>query len=212
MNIWNNYIFYNNKFLNLFNLKPINYSYNNISLKNQMIFIHFMLSNIFLIQLFLDYMYAKSLCIICPIFNFCLFTPLNYISLYFLIKSFTIKQNEHKYFYISNLCIIYAFYFHFALLLFNTSFGYFFSSIDLFYIYKAKNKCYHRDKGIKKFLSFTFPNILYLLFELYLTWAYYCYIRISILKKDSHINNKIDLNSNNKNKLSIEINKSEKII
>ena len=210
MNILNNYIFYNKKFLNLFNLKPIIYSSYNFSLKKQILFIHFMLTNIFLIQLILDYKYAKSLCIICPMFNFCLFTPLNYISLYFLLKSFINKMNEHKYFYISNLCIMYAFYFHFALLLFNNSFGYFFSSIDLFYIYKGKNKCYHRDKGIKKFLSFTFPNILYLLFELYLTWIYYCYIRIDINKNNSHINN-IDFSTNNI-KLTIEFNKSEKII
>ena len=106
-----------------------------------------------------------------------------------------------------NSCIL----FHFALLLFNISFGYFFSSIDLFYIYKVKNKCYHRDKGIKKFLSFTFPNILYLLFELYLTWIYYCYIRKDIIKYDSYINNNIDLSINNKS-LPFEFNKSEKII
>ena len=64
---------------------------------------------------------------------------------------------------------------------------------------------------IKKFLSFTFPNILYLLFELYLTWIYYCYIKIGINKNNSHINNIIDLSTNN-NKLPIEFNKSEKII
>ncbi len=96
--------------------------------------------------------------------------------------------------------------FHCFLLVFNYLLGFYFSSIDLFYIYKTKNKCCYRDKGIKKFLSFTFLNFLYLILELYINYLNYLYIIIQESKNDDNYkdNNKICFdNSNEFSKINI---------
>ena len=196
----------NIKFLKLFNIKINNIKLENKKLGKKLIFMHFINCNIFIIQLILDYIFTKSTCIICPIFNFCLFTPLNFVSLFFLIKSFIKVKNKYKYIKLSNLCIAYSFYFHFFLLFFNIIFGYYFSSIDLFYIYKTKNKCCYRDIGIKKFISFTFPNILYLFLEIYIAYLSYLYTKIESIKNEyiAIKDNPDDNLNNNNNKVIID--------
>ena len=156
------------KFLKLFNIRVYELKLDKKILGKKLLFLNFVNCNIFLIQLILDYIFTKSSCVVCPIFNFCLFTPLNFASLFLLIMSFINLKMKYKYIYFSNLCIEYSFYFHCILFFFNHLFGYYFSSIDLFYIYKTRNKCCYRDSGYRKFISFTFPNILYLFLEIYI--------------------------------------------
>ena len=89
-----------NNFKNEINIRINKYKNDNKyikSLKKEIVIFHFTNCNIFLIQIILDYKFGKSLCVICPIFNFCLFTPLNFISLFFLIKSFKYLKQMHKY-------------------------------------------------------------------------------------------------------------------
>ena len=208
MKIKNDHNSENIKFLKLFNIKINNIKLENKKLGKKLIFMHFINCNIFIIQLILDYIFTKSTCIICPIFNFCLFTPLNFASLFFLIKSFIKPKNKNKYKYIqlSNLCIVFSFYFHIFLFFFNIIFGKYFSSIDLFYIYKTKNKCCYRDIGIKKFISFTFPNILYLFLEIYIAYLSYLYTKIESIKNEyiAIKDNPDDNLNNNNNKVIID--------
>ena len=95
--------------------------------------------------------------------------------------------------------------FHCFLLVFNYLLGFYFSSIDLFYIYKTKNICCYRDKGIKKFLSFTFLNFLYLILELYINYLNYLYIIIQESKNDDNYkdNIKICVDNNEFSKINI---------
>ena len=156
-------------------------------------------------QLILDYIYSKSICVVCPIFNICLFATLNYVSLGFLLKACLDRKNVFKKIYISNLCLMSAFYLHCVLFIFNHLFGFYFSSIDLFFIYKNQKKCCYRDSGFKKIISFSLPNFIYLIYELYLTWLSYSYtysfINTPIYEKvnnednENHKNNEIFIES-----------------
>ena len=98
----------NPKFLKLFNINEPKIK-NGKKLGKKLLFINFINCNIYFIQLILDYTFIKSECIICAVFNFCLFTPFDFTSLFFLIKSFINKRNKYKYLNITNIFIIYAF-------------------------------------------------------------------------------------------------------
>ena len=85
-----------------------------------------------------------------------------------MVKS--LYQFNYKKSYFGNMAIIWAFFLHILLLIINIIIGTKFSSINLEFRY-IKNKQPLPDK----LYYFIIPNILYLLFELYVTWICYSY-------------------------------------
>lgn len=154
------------------------------NLQKSLLFLLIFSCQLFFTQMIFDYLFAKSTCKICPIFNFFLFSPLNYIALAFLIKSQNNKKSVNC-IKISNSCIVAAFYYHFLLLIFNSLFGFYFSSVDLFFLYKNREKCCGR-LPTEKMITFIIPNFIYLFYECFMAWISYSYTKLSSISVSSY--------------------------
>lgn len=189
-------------FLSLVELEPSKQVCKKFQLEKSLIFFHAISIQLFINQLFFDYFFTKTFCMICPVFNFCLFSPLNILSLGFLIKSLH-NNKKFQYVYVSNLLIMSALIYHFALFCFNSFFQFYFSSIDLFYIFSIIENCCEREEEYERFVSFIFPNFLYLVYECFVYWISYshtiitCRNAYSIVSCDEESFEK-DINDKNK--------------
>ena len=181
------------KFLFLFRMKPSNKFIKNISLKKASILLSFICCIFPVIQLIMDYIFMKYLCVICPFFNFFLCASLNILAFFYFIKAY--KQiNPYKDVYKGYLAISWSFIIHFVLFIIDIFFDLSFFPIDLFFILNNEFKL----------ISFFLPGLLFLTFEFYTSWIIYSYSKYLIDATDPLIkgenvlfNDKKDIDDNN---------------
>ena len=191
----------NLKFLYLIRLSPSNKAFKVLSLKKASILLTFLCCLISFFQIIFDYKYTKYSCIVCPFFNLCLCGSLNIVSFIYFLKSY--NKNNCQNAYKGNLAITWSFIIHSILLIINILFGLSFSPIDLFFIFDNNKKL--------RFLSFIFPNIFFLTYELYVTWICYSYTKHILEGHDALINGENYLYYNNKENDNSNIQLSDKI-
>ena len=185
----------NLKFLFLLKLHPKDDVAKIISLKKGSIILTFICCLVSFFQLIFDYKYTKYFCIICPFFNICLCGSLNIVSFIFFFKAY--KINDKYQIYMGNLAIAWSFIIHSIIFIFDIIFNFSFSPIDLFFIFEKTNF---------RFLSFILPNIIFLLFELYVAFICYSYIKQILEQHDDLINGKSKVQENMEIPMSNKIN------
>ena len=180
----------NLKLLFLIRINPTNKALGTLSLKKASIILTFILCIISFFQLIFDYKYTKYSCIVCPIFNICLCGSLNIVSFIFFLKSY---KNNVENAYKGNLAISWSFITHCCIFLIDIIFGLSFSSVDLFFIF---------DSDKLRLISFIFPNIIFLLYELYVVWICYSFTKHLLEGNDALVNgeNYLSYNKENENK------------
>ena len=180
----------NLKLLFLIRINPTNKALGTLSLKKASIILTFILCIISVFQLIFDYKYTKYSCIVCPIFNICLCGSLNIVSFIFFLKSY---KNNVENAYKGNLAISWSFITHCCIFLIDIIFGLSFSSVDLFFIF---------DSDKLRLISFIFPNIIFLLYELYVVWICYSFTKHLLEGNDALVNgeNYLSYNKENENK------------
>ena len=180
----------NLKLLFLIRINPTNKALGTLSLKKASIILTFILCIISFFQLIFDYKYTKYSCIVCPIFNICLCGSLNIVSFIFFLKSY---KNNVENAYKGNLAISWSFITHCCIFLIDIIFGLSFSSVDLFFIF---------DNDKLRLISFIFPNIIFLLYELYVVWICYSFTKHLLEGNDALVNgeNYLSYNKENENK------------
>ena len=180
----------NLKLLFLIRINPTNKAIGTLSLKKASIILTFILCIISVFQLIFDYKYSKYSCIVCPIFNICLCGSLNIVSFIFFLKSY---KNNVENAYKGNLAISWSFITHCCIFLIDIIFGLSFSSVDLFFIF---------DSDKLRLISFIFPNIIFLLYELYVVWICYSFTKHLLEGNDALVNgeNYLSYNKENENK------------
>ena len=180
----------NLKLLFLIRINPTNKALGTLSLKKASIILTFILCIISVFQLIFDYKYTKYSCIVCPIFNICLCGSLNIVSFIFFLKSY---KNNVENAYKGNLAISWSFITHCCIFLIDIIFGLSFSSVDLCFIF---------DSDKLRLISFIFPNIIFLLYELYVVWICYSFTKHLLEGNDALVNgeNYLSYNKENENK------------
>ena len=177
----------NLKLLFLIRINPTNKALGTLSLKKASIILTFILCIISVFQLIFDYKYSKYSCIVCPIFNICLCGSLNIVSFIFFLKSY---KNNVENAYKGNLAISWSFITHCCIFLIDIIFGLSFSSVDLFFIF---------DNDKLRLISFIFPNIIFLLYELYVVWICYSFTKHLLEGNDALVNGENYLSYNKEN-------------
>ena len=177
----------NLKLLFLIRINPANKALGSLSLKKASIILTFILCIISFFQLIFDYKYTKYSCIVCPFFNICLCGSLNIVAFIFFLKSF---YNNVENAYKGNLAITWSFITHCCIFLIDIIFGLSFSSIDLFFIFDSKKL---------RLLSFILPNIVFLLYELYVVWICYSFTKHLLEGNDALVNGENYLSYNKEN-------------
>ena len=180
----------NLKLLFLIRINPTNKALGTLSLKKASIILTFILCIISVFQLIFDYKYTKYSCIVCPIFNICLCGSLNIVSFIFFLKSY---KNNVENAYKGNLAISWSFITHCCIFLIDIIFGLSFSSVDLFFIF---------DSDKLRLISFIFPNIIFLLYELYVVWICYSFTKHLLEGNEALVDgeNYLSYNKENENK------------
>ena len=153
------------KYFFIFTIAPSRRIFNYFSLKNSCIFTTFSTCFIFGYFFLMNFINIKEN-IILIIFKHLSFSILNFISFVYMVKS--LYQFDYKKAYIGNLSIVWAFILHIILFIINFVFSFNLSSIN-FDLLNFKNLSY--------FFQFTFPNLIYLIYELEVTWICYSYTK-----------------------------------
>ena len=189
----------NLKLLYLIRINPTNKALRTLSLKKASIILTFILCLISFFQLIFDYKFTKYSCIVCPIFNICLCGSLSIVSFIFFLKSYNNNiENAYK----GNLAITWSFLTHCGIFLIDIIFGLCFSSVDLFFIFDG-------DKS--RLISFILPNIVFLLYELYVVWICYSFTKHLLEGNYALVNGENYLSYNNKENDNKNIQLSDKI-
>lgn len=177
----------NLKLLFLIRINPTNKALGALSLKKASILLTFILCMISFFQLIFDYKYTKYSCIVCPIFNICLCGSLSIVSFIFFLKSYNNNvENAYK----GNLAITWSFITNCCIFLIDIIFGLSFSSVDLFFIF---------DSDKLRLISFILPNIIFLLYELYVVWICYSFTKHLLEGNDALANGESYLSYNKEN-------------
>ena len=153
------------KYFFIFQLEPSRRIFKFFSLKNSCIFSTFFSCFLFSFFFIVNIMNKKENLILIT-FKHLIFSILNFISFVYMVKS--LYQFDYKKAYLGNLSIIWAFIFHIILFLINIIFSLNFSSI---------NFDYFNNKNLSNFTKFIFPNFIYILYELEVTWICYSYTK-----------------------------------
>ena len=153
------------KYFFIFPLEPSRRSFKYFSLKKSCIFSTFFSCFLFCF-FFIINLINKNENIILIILKHSIFSLLNFTSFVFMVKS--LYQFDYKKAYIGNLSIVWAFILHIILFIINFVFSFNLSSIN-FDLLNFKNLSY--------FFQFTFPNLIYLIYELEVTWICYSYTK-----------------------------------
>ena len=185
----------NLKFLFILKIIPKDNVLKIISLKKGSILLTFLCTLVSFFQLILDYKYTKYSCIVCPFFNLCLCGTLNIVSFIYFFKGY--KINDKYSAYLGNLAINWSFIAHTLIFIIDIIFNLSFSPIDLFFIFGKKSY---------RFLSFIFPNIIFLLFELYVAFICYSYTKHLLDNHDDIINEQNKILENSEIPMSDKIN------
>ena len=156
------------KYFFIFPLTPSRNICGYFSLKNGTVSLTFIPICIFSFFFILD-LFKSTGNVLMIIFVHSVFSFGNFFSFVYIVKS--AHQFEYKKAYIGNIAIVLSFGLHLILFLFNTLFSMNFSSIELSMINTS-----HLGMSTR-FLSFTLPNFIYLVFELTVTWVSYSYTR-----------------------------------
>ena len=166
----------NLQFLNIFHIEAAKKCLYYFSLKKSTIFLEFLLCLVSFIGFIIDYSNHNYYSILTLLFTLIIWSTLNYISFFHMLKS--LYQYDSKKAYFGNLAISFAFYLHIFFFIINFIFNTKITCFDFSFLYIKNYSKYNTLNGaLRNFLSLYFPNLIYLTFELYVCYICYSYTK-----------------------------------